>query len=283
VGAATAWLLGGSSWRERAVAATLSGGALLAGIGSRTPEDADEGARRAIEEARLEVARAREERDALQRGLAHDLRSPLGAIVNFVAVLEDDHGDRLDAEARGLVARIRRAAEGGLRLAEGLSRLARVSEQALARERVDVEPLVRQTFGELSASSPRVELSVGELPAAVADRALLREAFAELLSNALKFSAHPEQGRIAVGGRRTPQGGVVYWVADDGVGFDPASAPRLFHPFERLHARDDFPGAGIGLSVVRRIAERHGGTVSAEARPGCGACFFLALPSAEDA
>lgn len=256
-------------------AAALAAGAFFAG--ARSGAGAVAQARREAEGARLEAARAREERDELQRTLAHDLRSPLGAIVNFTAVLEEDQRGRLDAEAMGIVARIRRAAESGLRLADGLARLTKVSREAFHPERVEVEPLVREVFADLAGGPPRVELSVGELPPAQADRALLREAFAELLGNALKFSSHPEKGQIGVGGRRTPEGGVVYWVADDGVGFDPGSASRLFRPFERLHPRDAFPGAGVGLAVVRRIAERHGGSVWAEGDPERGARFFLAL------
>jgi signal transduction histidine kinase len=284
------WLASGASAAASAAAAMLAAAAFLAG--GRTLDGAGARARREAESARLEadLARAearrtreeaesaRAERDDLQRTLAHDLRSPLGAIVNFTSVLEEDQRGRLDAEAMGILARIRRAAESGLQLADGLARLAQVSRAPLHPERVDVEPLVREVFARLAGGTPRVELSLAELPPAHADRALLREAFTELLGNALKFSSHPEKGQIGVGGGRTPEGGVVYCVADDGVGFEPGSAPRLFHAFERLHHRDAFPGAGVGLAVVRRVAERHGGSVWAEGDLERGARFFLALP-----
>jgi light-regulated signal transduction histidine kinase (bacteriophytochrome) len=153
-----------------------------------------------------------------------------------------------------------------------------VSRSPLYREQVDVEALVREAFAELGTATQRVALSVAALPTVLADRALLREAFAELLGNAVKFSGQRDKAQVGVGGRETPEGDVVYWVADDGVGFDPASASRLFHAFERLHARDAFPGVGVGLAVVRRVAERHGGTAWAEGDPERGARIFLSLP-----
>lgn len=263
-----------------ALAAAAAGGALLAGgrLGRRGAGRGDVPEASDLEAARRDAARARDERDDLQRTLAHDLRSPLGAIVNFVSVLEEDHRARLDPEALGIVARIRRSAEAGLRLADGLARLTNVSHAELRAELVDVEALVREMFDGLEGGD-RVELSLGELPPVVADPALLRQAFSELLRNGVKFSAQREKARIGVGGRRAPDGGSVYWVADDGIGFPPEESPRLFRAFQRLHPSGEFPGAGAGLAVVRRVAERHGGSAWAESGPeGGGARFFLALP-----
>jgi signal transduction histidine kinase len=268
----------GPGWAAAALAAGAAGAAFVAGRWSAPPTgQPDPGARDALERARGHVTRAREERDQLQSTLAHDLRSPLGAIVNFASVLEEDHRDRLDPEARGVVARMRRAAENALRLADGLSRLTRVSRQPATRQRVEIEPLVREAFASIAPGRP-VELSIGELPPAFADRALLAEAFGELLENAVKFSGHREKPRIAVGGRREADGRLVYWVADDGVGFPPEAGERLFRAFERLHGRDAFPGAGIGLAVVQRALERLDGAVWAEGDPERGARFFLSLP-----
>jgi len=275
-GLAVGWTAG---WARAAVwaAAATAAAAFLAGarLGRRERGAAEAPA---LEAARLDAARAREERDDLERTLAHDLRSPLGAIVNFASVLQEDFRARLDPEALGIVARIRRAAESGLRLADGLARLANVSRKAFLPEPVDVEALVREAF-DAAPGGQRVELSVAPLPPAVADRALLAEAFSELLRNAVKFSAQREKPHIAVGGRRAAGGGVVYWVADDGVGFAPGESPRLFRALHRLHPRDEFPGAGVGLAVVRRVAERHGGSVWAEGDLERGARFFLALPA----
>ena len=276
--AAAALAFSGPGWTAAALAVVAAGLAFLAGRWSAAPEERTESAAtEGLERARSQVARAREERDQLQSALAHDLRSPLGAIVNFASVLEEDHRDRLDPEARSVVARMRRAAENALRLADGLSRLTRVSRQPATRQRVQVEPLVREVFASIAPGRP-VELSIGELPPAFADRALLGEAFGELLENAVKFSAHRETPRIAVGGRREPDGRLVYWVADDGIGFPPDAGERLFRAFERLHGREAFPGSGIGLAVVHRAIERLDGTVWAEGDSERGARFFLSLP-----
>ena len=227
------------------------------------------------------VAEGGAEQESVLRSFSHDIRSPLGAVVNFASVLEQDHGEHLDEEARRLLARIRRAAHSALALLEGYTRLARAAGEPLRRERVDAEGLVREAFASLPPALRPVELSLGPLPPAFADPALLRACFVELLANAAKFSGGREKAQVAVGGRREPDGSVVYWVADEGVGFDPRFAGRLFRAFERLHARDDFPGAGVGLAIVRQAAERHGGRAWAEGEPGRGARFYLALPAGE--
>src|SRR5690606_34712931 len=144
---------------------------------------------------------------------------------------------------------------------------------------VDVEALVRSVFGAAKPADRVVELTVAEpLPPVVADPELLRIAFAELIGNAVRFTAAREKARITVGAERRAQD-VEYWVADDGVGFDARFAGKLFRVFERLHSREEFPGAGAGLAVVRRIAERHGGRVAAEGELQRGATFRISLPS----
>jgi signal transduction histidine kinase len=229
------------------------------------------------------VAGARAEEESVLRSFSHDLRSPLGAVVNFASVLEQDHGEQLDEEARRSLARIRRAAHSALALLEGFTRLSRAACEPLRPRRVDAEALAREAFASLPPTLRPAELSLGALPPAFADPALLRACFAELLANAAKFSGGREKAQVAVGGRREPDGGVVYWVADEGVGFDSRYAARLFRAFERLHPRDEFPGAGVGLAIVRQAAERHGGRVWAEGEPGGGARFYLALPAGQEA
>jgi signal transduction histidine kinase len=225
---------------------------------------------------------ALEQEDVL-RSVTHDLRSPLGAIVNFATVLELDVGEKLDPEARGLLVRIRRAAHSALELLDGLARLTRSARDPLHKVPVDADALAREAFVDLPAAQRGGELTLGPLPGAVADPALLRACFAELLANAAKFSRGSEKPRVTVGGRRESDGSVVYWVADEGVGFDPRFSSRLFRAFERLHSRDEFPGAGVGLAIVRQVAERHGGRVWAEGVPGCGARFYFSLAAAEAA
>jgi light-regulated signal transduction histidine kinase (bacteriophytochrome) len=229
---------------------------------------------------RRELEDVRGELDEIHSSVSHDLRSPIGAALNFLSVLEEDHGEQLDADGRRILARVRRSADSALTLLDGLARLARVGRKTLEPRVVDVDALVRATFAAVRPRDRAIELTVvGPLPAVVADPELLRIAFRELLANAVQFTAGREKARITVGAR--PAGdSVEYWVADDGVGFDPRFAGKLFRVFERLHSREEFPGAGAGLAVVRRVAERHGGRVRAEGELDHGATFLLCLPAA---
>lgn len=272
-----------SAWVAGLLAAlAFAAGALVV---ARTP---GEPARRApdpeLEAARRETRAARAELAALESSVAHDLRSPVGAVLNFATVLELDHGASLEPEGREIVKRIRRSAEAALNRLDALSRLAGITRAPLRLAPVEVEPLVRRAFAEARPGGPRVALTVDSLPErATADPELLRTAFTELFDNALKFSGPRPEPHIAVGGRQEPDGTCVYWVSDDGVGFDMRFADKLFGVFERLHGRDEFPGAGVGLAIVRRVAERHGGRAWIEAEPDRGARVFLALPERKEA
>lgn len=229
---------------------------------------------------RRELEDVRAELDEIHSSVSHDLRSPIGAALNFLTVLEEDHGAQLEADGRTILARVRRSADSALTLLDGLARLARVGRKALEPRLVNVDALVRAAFAGVRPADRAVELTVVEpLPAVVGDPELLRIAFTELLANALQFTAGREKASITVGARREGDA-VEYWVADDGVGFDSRFAGKLFRVFERLHSREEFPGAGAGLAVVRRVAERHGGRVRAEAEPQRGATFLLSLPAA---
>jgi light-regulated signal transduction histidine kinase (bacteriophytochrome) len=264
-----------------ALGAVVFTAGVLAGMrasGARSLEERNRSMDRELSGAREELAACRDDTDALQRSVSHDLRSPIGAVLNFATVLELDHGEDLGPEGRSIVHRIRRSAESGLVLLDALSRLSRVSRAPLRPAPLDVETIVRQAFAELGEMGGRLELAVGTLPTVVADADLLRTAFRELLANAIKFTAARTKPQVAIAGRREPDGGVTYWVADDGIGFDMRFGGKLFRAFERLHSRDEYPGAGVGLAIVRKIAERQGGRVWAEASVGGGARFYLSLP-----
>jgi light-regulated signal transduction histidine kinase (bacteriophytochrome) len=264
-----------------AAGALLLGGAGAAWLAGRARGRADEAAARAREALRGQLSEARRELDDIHYSVSHDLRSPIGAALNFLTVLEEDAGSRLDSDGRAILARVRRSVEAALSLLDGLARLSRAGRKPLTLRSVDVEALVREEFARLRPPDRLVELRVAEpVPAASGDPELLRTAFAELLSNAIKFSVTREKATVRFTGRRAADGTLEYEVADDGVGFDPRFAHKLFRVFERLHAREEFPGAGAGLAVVRRVAERHGGTVHAEAEPEQGARFSLRLPPA---
>jgi len=229
---------------------------------------------------RRELEDVRAELDEIHSSVSHDLRSPIGAALNFLTVLEEDHGAQLDADGRTILARVRRSADSALTLLDGLARLARVGRKTMEPRLVNMDALVRAAFAAVRPRDRAVELTVVDpLPAVVGDPELLRIAFTELLANALQYTSGREKASITVGARREGDA-VEYWVADDGVGFDARFAGKLFRVFERLHSREEFPGAGAGLAVVRRVAERHGGRVRAEAEPQRGATFLLSLPAA---
>lgn len=272
LGAAAVWL-----WARRRAQGVgpLPAPAIGTGGTPDGPRDEVAGLRREVEAARAEL-------DELHSSVSHDLRSPIGAALNFLTVLEEDHGAELGADGRAILTRVRRSADSALTLLDGLARLAHVGRRPLELRRVDVDPLVRAAFATVRPADRSVELTVVDpLPPVIADPELLRIAFKELFANALQFTAGREKASVTVGGRR--EGDTVeYWVADDGIGFDPRFAGKLFRIFERLHPREEFAGAGAGLAVVRRVVERHGGRVRAEADPQRGATILLSLPATRE-
>jgi len=223
------------------------------------------------------------ELEAFNYSVSHDLRSPLGAILNFSAILEQDYRDRpLDAEGVAILGRVRRSAEKATTLLEDLLQLSRAGRAALSFESIDMTALARETFAQVRAAQadPDVEFVVDPLPEAVGDRALLGDVFENLFSNALKYSRDREKRRIEVSGR-LEDGECVFEVADNGRGFDMRFVDKLFGLFERLHTEDEVEGTGVGLAMVARIVKRHGGRVWAEGRPDVGARFSFALPIRE--
>jgi light-regulated signal transduction histidine kinase (bacteriophytochrome) len=222
------------------------------------------------------------ELEAFNYSVSHDLRSPLGAILNFTAILEEDHGEALGSEGGALLARIRRSAVRATSLLEDLLRLSRAGRDAACFERVDMEALARETFAQVCAARADidVELVVEPLPEAIGDRSLLGEVFANLFGNALKYSRDVEKRRVAVTGRREADQNV-YEVSDNGIGFEMRFAEKLFGLFERLHSVDEIEGTGVGLAIVARIVKRHGGRVWAEGHPGRGARFAFSIPVQE--
>jgi len=219
------------------------------------------------------------ELEALSYSVAHDLRAPLRAIDGFSAALIEDEAGRLSPRGLDELARVRQAAQTLARLLDDLTGLSRVSRRELTREPVDLTALARDVAAELAAAKPthHVEVTVQEGLAAHADAALTRLILRELLENAWKFSAPRDPAHVEVGAVDTG-GEPVFFVRDDGVGFDMEYAAHLFGAFQRMHPVGEFGGDGIGLALVRRLVRRHGGRVWAEARPGEGATFSFTLP-----
>jgi signal transduction histidine kinase len=222
--------------------------------------------------------------EAFSYSVSHDLRSPLGAIVNYVAILREDFDDALDDAGRSWLARIAASAKRSIAMMDGLLSFSRLGREAIQWTDVDLESSARTIFSELSMSEPEgrdVVLEVEGLSPVRGDETMVGLVLRNLLANALKFTRGNDRARIQIVGAADPGSGCLeVRVIDDGIGFDPRYEAKLFRVFERLHADDEIDGTGVGLAIVARIVERHGGRVSASGRPGEGATFAFTLPLA---
>jgi signal transduction histidine kinase len=234
---------------------------------------------RRVNDRTAQLKTANKELEAFSFSVSHDLRAPLRAIDGFSRMLLEEHGDRLDAEGRRLLDVIRHNSQRMATLIDDLLSFSRIGRQALNLGHVEMTALTRSVMTELAEGNglPHGEVDVGELPAAWGDIALLRQVLVNLVGNAIKFSSKNPTPRISITGRVENEW-AVYEVHDNGVGFDMDNVNRLFGVFQRLHSQEDFPGTGIGLAIVQRIVERHGGRVRAEGQPGQGAAFIFSLP-----
>jgi PAS domain S-box-containing protein len=237
--------------------------------------------RRALAEVRASrdaAEAANRELEAFSYSVAHDLRAPLRAIDGFSQVLVEDWGTTLDAAAREHLQRVRHGAQHMGQLIDSLLALAHVTRADLRREAVDLSAAARATAERLRASQPGrlADLTIGDGLVEKGDAALIGAVIENLLGNAWKFTRNQPKARIEFGVTRDA-GRPVYFVRDNGAGFDMAFAAKLFGAFQRLHAASEFEGTGVGLATVQRIVRRHGGRVWAEGKVGEGACFYFTL------
>jgi signal transduction histidine kinase len=227
--------------------------------------------------AQLEAANR--ELEAFSYSVSHDLRAPLRHVVGFVELLRKSAGEALNAASRRHLDTIADAARRMGVLIDELLNFSRLGRTAMRRDEVDFDALIAEVVRgfELELHGRRVAWAIERLPALPADAGLLRQVFANLVGNALKYTRPRALAEISVGAR-TEGGEATFFVRDNGVGFDMRHAEKLFGVFQRLHRADEFEGTGIGLANVRRIVARHGGRTWAEARPGEGATFYFTLP-----
>jgi len=235
-----------------------------------------------LRERAVELEVANRELETFTRTASHDLRAPLANMASVCTLLSTRFGSQMPAQAVLWLHEIDSESRRMMQLLDDLMRLSRLGRQALDVAPVDVTALVNDVVDELRRREPERDLQVlvDPLPAANADAALLRQVFVNLLSNAFKFTRDREQATVHVG-CETQDGQPVYFVRDNGAGFDMAHAGKLFDAFQRLHRQSRFEGSGVGLSIVRSIVQRHGGEITAEATPDSGACFrfTLAVPA----
>jgi signal transduction histidine kinase len=229
--------------------------------------------------ARLEAANR--ELDAFSYSVSHDLRAPLRAIAGFSEALAEDCADRLESRGTDYLERIRAAAGRMAELIDDLLRLSRVGRAELRRSRVNLSALTRAVAADLARAEPDrgVDIHIDDDVVVEADSRLARILLENLLGNAWKFTAQTPAPRVEFR-RKTSDEGDVYVVRDNGAGFDMAYANQLFRPFQRLHSVADFPGTGIGLAIVHRIVDRHGGRAWADSKPGAGAAIYFTIPAA---
>jgi PAS domain S-box-containing protein len=234
---------------------------------------------RRVAERTAQLEAANRELESFSYSVSHDLRAPLRAIDGFSRMLSDNLSSRQEPEDARLLGIIRKNTLQMGQLIDDLLAFSRIGRSGLRRDRVDMTSLARAVFDELASADAtnRVRLHIQPLPEVEADPVLVRQLLANLLSNALKFSSKADQPVIEIGA--TPAGGeIAFFVRDNGVGFDPRYAHKLFGAFQRLHSEREFEGTGIGLAIVQRIVNRHGGKVWAESVEGQGATFYFTLP-----
>ena len=251
---------------------------LARGLAVRRLRQRNAALEREVREHSAELEATNIELDAFTRSVSHDLRTPLNALVGFSSLLTMKYAPQMEAQPRMWLDQIERAAKRMNQLIDDLLRLSRLGRQALSLEPVDLGSLVRGVVDELipAQDRQRVQVLVDALPPVNADPPLLRQVFVNLLSNACKFTRRTTQPTIEVGCSLGSEG-QVFFVRDNGAGFDMAHADRLFGAFERLHRAEEFEGSGVGLSIVQRIVQRHGGRIWAESKPGQGATFYFTL------
>ena len=219
------------------------------------------------------------ELETFNYSVSHDLRSPIGAIVNFTSILAEDYKDKLDDAGVDILRRVAGCAQNAVAMMDGLLTFSHIGQQALTLGSLDTRQMVDSVIAELLLAhrgSPPT-FTIGPLPVVVADAPMLRTVWTNLLSNAFKFTESSPRAEIEIGSQPA-SGEDVFFVRDNGVGFDMKHASRLFNVFEQLHPGAKSKGHGVGLAIVSRIVRRHGGRVWAQAAPGKGATFYFSIP-----
>lgn len=231
-----------------------------------------------IAERTAELESAVRELEGFTYTVSHDLRAPLRAIEGFSRILQEDHGGEMGPPAHALLARIRSAAVRMDLLISNLLSFSRLNRETMTRQNVDLNSLVRWALEELrfEQRDRNIRVQHHDLPPGQGDPQLLRQVVLNLLSNALKYTRKREHSEIEIGSN-SEHGEIVYFVRDNGTGFDMAYSDKLFTVFQRLHHADDFEGIGVGLSVAHRIIRRHGGRIWAESKVNEGATFYFTL------
>lgn len=223
---------------------------------------------------------ANQELEAFSYSVSHDLRAPLRAVDGFSQMVLADYAERLDSEGKRMLGVVRSEAERMGHLIDDLLTFSRIGRLPVEPVAINMQVLVRKIYDELSALEPEREIRfiLHPLPSVLGSESMIRQLWINLINNALKFTANRKVGEIEIGAKDDVPDGPIYFIKDNGVGFDMRYAGKLFVVFQRLHEQKEFPGTGVGLALVHRIIQRHGGRIWAEAAPERGATFYFTLP-----
>ncbi len=226
----------------------------------------------------VELENVNKELEAFIYSISHDLRAPIRTVAGFARFLDQDYRDKLDDQAHDYIKRICAASGKITMLIDDLLRLAKISRQEVDRAKIDLTKLASSVIADLRETDPKrsVEIEIAEGLTVFADRRLMEIVLLNLLGNAWKFTSRTESARIEVGASEK-DGKTVYYIRDNGAGFNPQYVEKIFWPFQRLHSESEFEGTGIGLTIVERIAHRHGGKVWAEGEVGKGTTIYFTM------
>ena len=241
-------------------------------------------AEEALREQTLQLEAINRELEAFTYSVSHDLRAPLRSLDGFSQALLEDYGNQLDDEGKDYLHRIRNNSQRMAKLIDDLLNLSRVTRSEMRKTQVDLSSMAEEILGELREQSPgrSVETIIQSGLSDTADMELMRAVLTNLLDNAWKFTSHTDAPRIEFGQMATPEGETLYFVRDNGAGFDMAYKDKLFGAFQRLHGTQEFSGTGVGLATVQRVLQRHGGRIWAEAAPNQGATFYFTLGKGDE-
>ncbi len=231
-----------------------------------------------VQQRTAQLEAANQELESFSYTVSHDLRAPVRAMAGFSSILLEEFAHVLPVEAQGYLQHVRAGAERMGQLVDGLLTFTRLGRQAIVRQRVEVTTIARQVYDEMIETQlgRKITVSMKQLPPSEADPALLRQVYLQLFDNAFKYTQAEPEAHIEVGAFEQ-NGQHVYFVRDNGIGFDMQYANKLFQVFQQLHLPGEYEGTGIGLALVKRIIEKHHGRIWARAEPGVGATFFFTL------
>jgi light-regulated signal transduction histidine kinase (bacteriophytochrome) len=234
-----------------------------------------------LENRAAELVAANKELEAFSYSVSHDLRAPLRAVDGFSRMVLEDYADKLDADGQRKLGVIRSESQRMGRLIDDLLAFSRLGRQPIEPVEIDMHSMARSVFDELAARDPsrKLRLDLQPLPPAHGSEALVRQVWVNLISNAIKFTRHRDPGEIEIGSKPGENGEILYYVKDNGAGFDIRHSTKLFGVFQRLHTQEEFSGTGVGLALVQRIVHRHGGRIWAESEVDRGAVFYFMLPN----